>query len=180
MIRTPPVRDSWNSPLPADPSAMGKRCHSRREAHASDEWEMDYPSHFISALVEEQSGWQTGEPLPLESVAYTDRQISSLRKRYEFRNDATVEDYLEENPSLRNLLIEAHNKIREYFGSDTPVALDVLREPDAKNGGRLFVLILTTLRPKEALSRLDELDRGWWLGALSQARGKVTIDIDYG
>ncbi len=179
MIETP-VRNSWNSSPPPDPSAKGRRCRSRREAHASDKWEMDYPSYFVSALVEEGVGWRAGEPLPLESVSDTDRQVGGLRRRYEFKDDAAVEGYLKENPSLRNLLIEAHNKIQEYFGSNTPVAFDVLKEPDAKGSGRLFVLILTTLRPKEAVSSLDALDKDWWLAALTKAEGKVTIDVDYG
>ena len=137
-------------------------------------------SDFVRSLVNEQAGWQTGELPPPRSVSYADEQITSLRERYEFRDDATVQDFLGENPFLFHLLVKAHDRIREHFDSNTPVALDVLREPDAANGGRLFILILTELRPKEAVSRLDELDQGWWLGELSAAQGKVTIDIDYG
>lgn len=115
-----------------------------------------------------------------DTLDLADEPIERLRELYEFKDRATIEGLLRENSFLFDLLETAHYRIQEYFGSDTSVALDVLREPDAKNSGRLFILILTALRPKEAVARLDELDRGWWFGVLSAARGKLTIDIDYG
>lgn len=112
-------------------------------------------------------------------LSFIDGRIERLRKLYEFKDRMAVEGFLRENPFLFDLLENAHDKIQEYFDFDTPMALDVIREPDAKSSGRLFVLILTTLRPKEALAHLDELDRDWWLDVLPAARGKLTIDIYY-
>jgi hypothetical protein len=116
---------------------------------------------------------------PGEVLNFADGQIKKLSKQYQFK-DVSVEEFLRENGHLTELLLEAREKIREYFGEDVPAALDIVKERDAKNSGRLFVLILTTLPPAEALSRLDELDQGWWIEALSASRSKVTIDIDYG
>lgn len=180
MIESP-VRDSWNSSPPPGPSAKGKRCHSRREMATSDKWEMDYSlSYFVSALVEGRPEWQAEECLsPLKSVFYTDRQIRRLRERYEFRENATVEDYLEKNPSLRGLLARAHNKIREYFGSDVHAVLEMVKGFEADDDERLFVFIQTELSSDEALDRLDELYDRWWLGTLSGVQPKLNIDVEY-
>lgn len=113
-------------------------------------------------------------------VPFVNGLIGKLSRLYKFRDAPAVEEFVRKNENLTELLEEAHKKIGEYFGIDVSLELDVLRESDAKSSGRLFVLILTTLRPKEAVSRLDELDRDWWLNALPAAKGKVTIDIDYG
>ena len=113
-------------------------------------------------------------------VSFADDRLGKLERQYEFRNSSAVKEFIRKNEYLTELLLEAHHRIREYFGPDVSAALDVIREPDAKNGGHLFVLILTTLPPKEAVPRLEELDQGWWLDVVLAARGKVTIDIDYG
>lgn len=113
-------------------------------------------------------------------ASFADERIGKLAHQYEFKNSPAVKEFIRKNEYLTELLLEARQRIPEHFGPDVSVALDVIREPDTKNGGRLFVLILTTLRPKEAVSRLEELDQSWWLDVLSAARGKLTIDIDYG
>ena len=113
-------------------------------------------------------------------VSFAEERLGKLEHQYEFRNSPAVKEFIRKNEYLTELLLEARQRIREYFGPDVSAALDVIREPGAKNGGRLFVLILTTLRPKEAVSRLEELDQGWWLDVILAARGKLTIDIDYG
>lgn len=163
MIESP-VRDRWkSSPLP-DPS---------------DEWEIDHPfSNFVRALVNEQAGWQTDE-LPPRSVSYVDEQITSLRERYEFRNEATVEDFLGENPFLFDLLVKAHDKIREYFGSDVQAVSEMVKGFEADDDERLFVFIQTELSSDEALDRLDELYERWWLDALSGVRPKFSIDVEF-
>lgn len=180
MMISAPMRDSWNSSTPPDPSSEGRRCSSRQETHTSDKWEMDYPSHFVRALVDERLGWQTDELfLPLESVSYKDRQIDNLRMRYEFRDETAVVDYLEQNPSLPSLLWDARGKIYEYFGSDVYAVLEMVKGFEADDDERLFVFIQTELSSDEALDRLDELYERWWLGALSGVRPKLNIDVEY-
>jgi len=98
---------------------------------------------------------------------------------YGFADDESVENYLARYPFLTDVLYMAHAKIREYFGPSDQLSLKVVEEPDLKASRRLFVLIHTTLRPREALTRLDELDHDWWLDALPATKGKLTIDIYY-
>jgi hypothetical protein len=108
-----------------------------------------------------------------------DDHMDELRELYDFTDDGAVEDFLREDPSLIDFLLGAADNVREYFDPDNPLALRVVKEPDARDGRRLFVFIHTTLRPREALARLDKLDHDWWLEALPATKGKLTIDIYY-
>jgi hypothetical protein len=139
------------------------------------------------------AGTRTGAYSPAEpeddAIEYTyvldsprrsiDDDIDELHELYEFTDDVAVENFLWENSFLIDFLPLAATKVREYFGPDNPLALRIVKEPDARDGRRLFVLIHTALRPKEALARLDELDQDWWLDALPATRAKLTIDIYY-
>ncbi len=90
-----------------------------------------------------------------------------------------VSSFLQAHPFLFPLLVEAHGKIAEYFEPSTKPILEVIADPESEDSQELFVLILTHDTPEEALSRLDRLDQEWWLDVLPQARGKMTIDVEY-
>ena len=128
-------------------------------------------SYFVDYLQDEGD--------PADVLIFSDGQIGRLRKRYEFRGRAAVEDFLRENPFLVSLLSDAFVSIRKYFGSGTRAVLQVIKDPEAQADRRLFVFIPTRLRPKEARIRLKSLDKGWWINALPEARGKVTISLEY-
>lgn len=108
---------------------------------------------------------------------FTSGFISQLKKLYEFR-DGLVESFLEENPSLGNLLLEAYRKIPEHFGPEVEMALEVVADPETLADKQLFVLIRPELLRKDARARLAELDRGWWLDALPAADGKMEIALE--
>lgn len=112
-------------------------------------------------------------------IFLADAEIEKLHEWFEFRDEEAVKGFLRNNFFLVGLLSDAAEKIREYFGPDNPIALKVVKEPDATDDRRLFVFIPTKLSPREALARLDELDRDWWFNVLSRARGKLSIDVEY-
>lgn len=105
--------------------------------------------------------------------------LSRLRRRYEFRGGLVVEDFLQENPNLGVLLLDAYEVIRkrEHFGPGTRVALEVVADPDAQEDRQLFVLIRTKFPPRVARAVLAEVDRHWWLDALPQAAGKMELAL---
>jgi hypothetical protein len=105
--------------------------------------------------------------------------IDALGERYEVRDEPVVMRYLWENPFLVSLLWGAREQIDEHFGLDAGGAVRVITDPEAESDQRLFLSVQTELPPEEALARLDELDRGWWLRVLPSSRGKMTIDIEY-
>lgn len=110
----------------------------------------------------------------------TEDSIQKLGGRYKLEDSAAVEAYLRSNDFLTCILSEAHEKITDLFGPGAQVSLKVVEEPEAKDSRRLFILIRPDMRPKEAIGRLDKLDENWWLDALPAARGKLSIDVEYG
>lgn len=119
-----------------------------------------------------QSGQEAGAAVIL-------RIWSVVEPRYDFRRPPEVSSFLQAHPFLLPLLVEAHEKVTEYFEPSTKPILEAITDPEAEDSQELFVLIPTHDTPEEALSRLDRLDQEWWLDVLPQARGKMTIDVEY-
>ena len=108
-----------------------------------------------------------------------ENKIQSLSRIYQLRGDRTVTDFIRENTILLELLFESNQKIREYFGSDVQVILELLVDPEAGDYRELFALVLTELKPEEALERLEKLDNEWWLEVSLLAKGLLNIDVEY-
>src|SRR5205085_1660501 len=77
-------------------------------------------------------------------------------------DESPVEALLDEHPFLIDLLPEIRGKLRDYF-ADSPVSLTVARDPDETDGEQLVVAVTTDLPPGDAINRLSEFDRDWWL-----------------
>jgi len=122
------------------------------------------------------------ESAPAESLSTVKKRIDWLASLYQFRDYARVEEFLRANPSLTGLLLEAHKKIRDYFGTGTPIALEVFTdyEGESESGeeGPLFALILTDLPWEEASNRLDRLDEEWWIDAMPRD-GLLIVSIEF-
>lgn len=98
---------------------------------------------------------------------------------YRLRDWPAVSAYLQQNPFLAGLLLEAHARIQEHFGAGTQIALEVFADPEEDGEQELFALVLTTLPPRDALSCLDRLDQDWWLEASRTAQCRMNIDVEY-
>lgn len=116
---------------------------------------------------------------PADIVFFTDGRIAKLRGRYEFRDDELVETFLDSHAFLIRPLLDAYDKVREYFSPQSRLALKVAIDPEAPQDQQLFVFIQTTLGPRAARTLLAEFDRNWWLSAFPSTRGKLTIGLEY-
>lgn len=117
-----------------------------------------------------------------ESITYfpsAGQHIAKLRRLYEFREDAEIEAFLEEHPSMIQVLLGAYDKIREYFGFRSRIVLKISRDPEARGDGQLFVLIQTRLRPKAARTLLSVLSQEWWHDKYPSTEGNMTISLEY-
>jgi hypothetical protein len=90
-----------------------------------------------------------------------------------------VPAFLEKYPSLISLLPEIRRKLRDYF-PDSPVSLDVAADPDEADREQLVVAVATHLTPSDAVGRLGQFDRDWWLDNLDRAQGRVCVDVAFG
>lgn len=103
----------------------------------------------------------------------------ALEKLYTFRRPMEVSEFLEARPFLVPLLVEAHDKIGEYFEPQPEVVLEVVADPEADDERELFAFIQTSLLPEEALDRLERLDDDWWLDAADRGEGKLCLHVEF-
>jgi len=112
-------------------------------------------------------------------IVATEPALQSLRQLYIFRRPEEVYGFLKTHPLLIPLLLEAHNKIVQYFGPSPEVVLEVVTDPEAMDDRELFAFIRTGLPPDEALNKLDRLDKEWWLDEADRAEGELCIDVEF-
>lgn len=106
-------------------------------------------------------------------------QRTSLTDIFHIDDSAAIADFLTRNAFLNDLLIEAHNKIVEFFGENVDVHLALYDDPDSGDGQKLYAVIITPLAAKDAIPLQERLDEGWWLENLARAQGKFNIIVEY-
>jgi hypothetical protein len=119
---------------------------------------------------------QSGQEAGAAAILWIQSMVEPL---YHFRRPREVSDFLQTHVYLLPLLVEAHKKVAEYFELPAKPILEVISDPESEGDQQLFLLIPTYHAPQQALFRLDQLDQEWWLDVLPQARGKMTIDVEY-
>lgn len=107
------------------------------------------------------------------------QEIERLQGLYSFRQKEDVAEFLESHPYLVPLLFEAYPQMEKHFGGNAPVFLEVITDPEATDDRELYALIGTRLSPEEALERLDQFDKDWWLRTLDRAQCKLCIHIEF-
>ena len=107
--------------------------------------------------------------------------IESLKRFYVFRGTDILE-FLEKHPFLVTLLLEAPDRIRQYF-PDSPLFLEVVTDPEAgsRDDDMLWIYIdrgdITD--SEEAIDTLEQIDDDeWWLDAEPRAKGKMFFNLD--
>jgi hypothetical protein len=97
---------------------------------------------------------------------------------YEIENAADVDAYVDRHRFLRPLLLEAPARIAESFGPHDGLALEAPIDPE--DSSRHLYLRIRTAAPFESVQRArDRLDDEWWIGAMREARGRMTVDVEY-
>jgi hypothetical protein len=120
-----------------------------------------------------------GDELMGQRPAKLDLMLEPLSQFYTFRGAQEVSGFLHAHPFLAPLLLEAYNKIAKHYGPSPQVVLEVVTDPEATDDRELFVFIRTNLPPDEALSKLDQLDKEWWLDEADRAKGKLCIHVEF-
>jgi hypothetical protein len=115
----------------------------------------------------------------VEDVDSSSSWLARLEGHYAFKEPEEVINFLQEHPYLFELLEEAYDKIKEYYGPDTHAFLEITPDYEGEGLRELFVRIETSLPVKEALSILDRLDEEWWFDASARAQGRMNIDLNF-
>jgi len=112
-------------------------------------------------------------------IEYLHRELTLLSRLYNIRRESEVFEFLEDKPSLISLVVEAHERIRDYFGSSTEFVLEVITDPEATEDYELVIFVRTNLSPDDAFSKLEQLDEEWWLDTSSDMREKICIHVEF-
>lgn len=105
-------------------------------------------------------------------------ELDYLKAQYNFRDSKEVIEFIEANPQLEVLLVEAIQPIKTVFTHST-LNLKVFHDPEASSGNHLVLGITTKMKAKEALTQLDKIDEGWWQENIERAKGMLSIELEY-
>ena len=116
----------------------------------------------------------------------SESQFQLLKKYYVFRNDTEIIHILRGYPFLAQLLLDTYSKIEAHF-PDALVFLDVAVDYEdmdydealMNNSEELVASISTHLSPGEAIEALTSFYTDWWLKASSEAKGKISIGLEF-
>ena len=105
--------------------------------------------------------------------------MAQLESLYDFRNQIEIKGFLVYHRALIPVLKEAYSIVEEFFGNDVLVALEVVKDPEAKNEEQLFGYIkLDTFSPEEAFERLNAFDEAWFLKQVDVIGGYLNFNLE--
>lgn len=112
------------------------------------------------------------------TVLIAQTEVKVLEELYIFRRRTEVLRFLDRNPFLAPLLLEAAEKTTHFFPA-SQLSLEVISDFEMDDSSQLLASITTRLAVDAALERLDEFDADWWLEVAGQANGKLCIDLEF-
>lgn len=114
-------------------------------------------------------------------------QFQWLRMHYVFREDEVkVKRILREYPFLIQLLVDTYSRIEAYFPG-SQVFLDVAIDYEAvenhaelmNNNEELVISISALLPPARAVELLKKFYSNWWSKVSRDAKGKISIGLEF-
>ncbi|MBW4657084.1 MAG: hypothetical protein KME15_00265 [Drouetiella hepatica Uher 2000/2452] len=120
------------------------------------------------------------DTLSSASYSISPEQAEQLEQIYNFKRSSEIWQFLQENAFVIPLLLEAPTYVYRQF-PDAAMFLEVLVHPQgsASDDDEMVIHVTTQLEADDALDRLWELDRDWWLKASETVAGRLIIDIDF-
>lgn len=97
-----------------------------------------------------------------------DARIHEVTTLATCRHPDQIRRFLKNHPVLLELLPEAFSHAWRVFGSETPLELEVVTDPEGAESKVLFAYMITSLAPAEALDLMDKLDYQWYLSQPSE------------
>ena len=104
--------------------------------------------------------------------------IKALKTLYLFRDEPPVTSFLEKHSFLTPLLLQAREKIEEYFGPSS-IILDVSVDSDDPEYVMLWARIQTTLEAADAVRQLTKFDEEWWLDMPISALELMNVNLEF-
>lgn len=104
--------------------------------------------------------------------------IESLEKLYTWRGKTEILDFLEKHHFLIPVLLEAPDKISNYF-PDAQLFLECVTDPEGIDDDMLELAICMNLEPDEAVDKLNQFQDNWWLNLSNKIRQPLCPILEY-
>jgi hypothetical protein len=102
-----------------------------------------------------------------------------LEGKYILRDDwRDISDFLEKNPLLPSVLMEAHSQLMKYFPNNPKVFLSLGMAPEDMSVDHLIASVASGLDVDTAVDTLFAFDEEWWLARLGQTQAKLSITVE--
>jgi len=105
--------------------------------------------------------------------------ILKLSDVYTFRNFVEVTTFLKNNTFLIYILLNASEKIKEYFPAvqvPEDLYIEIYANPEEGNK-ELFVRIMVNASPEKAIKMLHKFNYGWWLDTMLEDKEKINFTV---
>lgn len=96
------------------------------------------------------------------AISIPQADIELLEQLYTFRGRTEILQFLDQYPFLVRVLLEAPEKIRQYF-PNYELFLEVIPDPEIIDYVLLVLSIVINLDPNDAVDRLNQMNLDWWL-----------------
>lgn len=104
--------------------------------------------------------------------------LKTLEKYFIVENTLGVEE-ITNKYKLLPFLTEAGEEFKKKFGNKVKILLSLIDDPEFSSERFLFAKIYTDLSVDDALSRIEELDKGWFLKNIKKAAGVFNFDVEW-
>lgn len=105
--------------------------------------------------------------------------MAQLESLYDFRNPTEIKGFLVHHRPMIPILKEAYFTVEEFFGNDVPVALELIKDPEAAKVEQLFGYIkIEDFSPEEAFHHLNAFDEAWYLKQVDVIGGYLNFSLE--
>ena len=100
-----------------------------------------------------------------------------LKQQYQVADEERVFAFLRTHSQLLPILNEGRTAVSLFFGEETPVLLNVVRDPDLGEFEYLIAWVQTALPPAEAVDRLLEMGDAWFSTRLEIVGDRLNFNL---
>lgn len=109
----------------------------------------------------------------------SEARIAKLENKYAFRNPVEIKRFLISHRQVLTVLWDARSVLKEFFGNEVSIALEVVHDPEAENIKQLFGYInVASFPPDEAFERFNAFDETWFLKQFDLTGGLFNFNLE--
>jgi len=105
--------------------------------------------------------------------------VANIKSLYFLRNEEAIAEFLSQNRDLIKYLLVAPDKIREIFGDNVKLELELHTDPEER-WDELFIVIVTSTSPGEVIKMEKQLFKKWFTKIMDRVGGRLNYTSEIG